>query len=638
MIENIIELPLERIKPNPYQPRTSEDKEHIEKLAVSIAQQGLLQIPAGRLVNGASRDAVPTVAGIETQTVELAFGHSRLAAFRLLNDIQHRLENRIPTECEENSLFAALVTEADRALENRRRFSMMPVVIRDMTNEEMFSAAISENVSRKDLTPIEVAKAMLRWREEFKKTSSQIGQIFHMSESAARNKMRLLDLPEQAKEALASGNLSEVAARQLLSVKQTISADELAEVTSRLAKGDFTSPQKTAETIGSVLRQHADAMWGHSWQTGPARGGKGLWELDRKFKRITPSPSLDVFKSAYQGTEDPVTINYPEICKDIPEQSKTYDFKTAYNYLVAYVLAGYSDGLGRRLADQLPEVVLLLKQLIDPPACTPCAHYTRLDGMHYCGLKACRERKKKAYLEDETDRLSQKLGIPIYDKRVDGKFEEAFDGCKWKWVGGNSINIQSNYPKWFKEKATFLRLRPKYSEYEEHPFTESYCVELVGVGEVIQKRLAEIKQATEEATKHQNSQEQRWKTERQNRDLSDKFLKVIAAPVLASALSPLDKSGIGLVEWLSNSCVDKGLSREDCFVQLRVNWMLHLLENRIQFDLKKQGPLQVAKHLQGLAKTWGYPLPENWLASAQAMDLQAVSTETVPEDDNGNPN
>ena len=64
-------IPLAAIKPNPYQPREREDQEHVKKIALSIAEQGLLQVPVGRRVNG---------------HVELAFGHTRLAAFKWLVD------------------------------------------------------------------------------------------------------------------------------------------------------------------------------------------------------------------------------------------------------------------------------------------------------------------------------------------------------------------------------------------------------------------------------------------------------------------------------------------------------------------------------------------------------------------------
>jgi hypothetical protein len=79
-----IEILLDRIDANPWQPRETEDKEHIKKIALSIAQDGLMQVPVGRWVfpdgtpvHGMGR-ADLTGSGLR---VQLAFGHSRLAAF-----------------------------------------------------------------------------------------------------------------------------------------------------------------------------------------------------------------------------------------------------------------------------------------------------------------------------------------------------------------------------------------------------------------------------------------------------------------------------------------------------------------------------------------------------------------------------
>lgn len=187
----IVLAPLEVIKSNPFQPREMEDEEHIQKLAQSIAEDGLLQTPVGRLIDG-DGDPEPFAEALQ-QTgedkktlfdrncygVELAFGHSRLAAFRLLQKA------------------------------GRTEFAQMPVLIRDIPDEEMFRLAIRENLERKALTPIEEARAMARYRNEFGKTSAEIGALFGLSESAVRNKLRLIDLPDVAQEKLANGEISE---------------------------------------------------------------------------------------------------------------------------------------------------------------------------------------------------------------------------------------------------------------------------------------------------------------------------------------------------------------------------------------------------------------------------------------------
>lgn len=164
-------MDLDLIGPNPYQPRENEDPEHIRNLAISIAQDGLLQAPAGRWVEG---------------RVQLAFGHSRLAAYKFLRDT------------------------------GNPGFELMPVVIRILSDEDMFRLAISENLQRRDLTPIEEARAMTRYRDEFGKSSVEIGGLFGLSDSAVRNKIRLLKLPQSLQDALRRRDLTEGAARALV--------------------------------------------------------------------------------------------------------------------------------------------------------------------------------------------------------------------------------------------------------------------------------------------------------------------------------------------------------------------------------------------------------------------------------------
>lgn len=170
---------LDQIDANPWQPRDGEDEEHIEKLAASILSDGLMQVPVGRIVGDRT--------GTEWR-VQLAFGHSRLAAFGVLRCTDHP------------------------------GFELMPVVIRELSDEEMFRLAISENVQRRDLSPMEEARAMLRFRDEFGKTSSEIGELFGLAESSVRNKIRLLGLPVDLRQAAQDGRLSEGAARELLSL------------------------------------------------------------------------------------------------------------------------------------------------------------------------------------------------------------------------------------------------------------------------------------------------------------------------------------------------------------------------------------------------------------------------------------
>lgn len=165
-------VPLSAILPNPYQTRESEDPEHIKNLAESIEAHGLMQ------------NAVGTHLGYPQ--VVLAFGHSRLAAFKLLSS------------------------------QGKTQFDCFPINVIDLDDAQLFEMAVAENLERRDLTPIEEAKAMQRYMVEFKKNSKEVGELFHLSDSAVRNKLRLLGLPAEAQEHLNAGEITEGTARELL--------------------------------------------------------------------------------------------------------------------------------------------------------------------------------------------------------------------------------------------------------------------------------------------------------------------------------------------------------------------------------------------------------------------------------------
>ncbi len=162
---------LKDVFPNPFQTRKSEDTEHIKNLAMSIAERGLLQIPSARIKDHTS--------------VELVFGHSRLEAHKFLRDA------------------------------GNKGFDSIPLNIVEMTDTQMFEAAVAENLDRKDLNPIEEALAMQVYLVEFHKTSEEVGQLFHLSDSAVRGKLRLLKLPSEIRD-LVGDKITEGGARELV--------------------------------------------------------------------------------------------------------------------------------------------------------------------------------------------------------------------------------------------------------------------------------------------------------------------------------------------------------------------------------------------------------------------------------------
>jgi ParB-like chromosome segregation protein Spo0J len=206
-----IEVKLEFIRYSRYQTRDTEDRQHIEQLAVSIATAGMQQIPAGRLISGATDEPI-TIAEMNkgygryeaafraNVRVELAYGHSRYSAYVLLDAVQKCIREKLDFDL---SMPADVIEAAGDAWHKGIYFERFPVVIRDLVDIEMFELGVRENHDRKQLNALEVAKAMEVYREQFRKTSVQIGQLFRMSDSTVRGKLRLLGLPEAVQTQLA---------------------------------------------------------------------------------------------------------------------------------------------------------------------------------------------------------------------------------------------------------------------------------------------------------------------------------------------------------------------------------------------------------------------------------------------------
>jgi len=207
--------PLESIAPNPFQPRRYEDAGHIRRLALSIGKDGLLQIPLGRLIDPTGQPVAEPPGDDWPQVfargyrIQLAFGHSRLAAYRFLTDT------------------------------GNPGFERLPVSLRPIDDEDLFRYAIRENLDRKNLSMLEEARAMRRYGDEFGKSSAEVGALFGVSDSTVRGKVRLLDLPPDVQEQLGP-QVSEAAARALLTL--------------------FDLPEE--------LRQRAEGYWNQEYRPG----------------------------------------------------------------------------------------------------------------------------------------------------------------------------------------------------------------------------------------------------------------------------------------------------------------------------------------------------------------------------------
>ena len=166
--ERVKELDIDRIDPNPYQPRTDFDREHLKELATSIKRHGVLQ---------------PVVVRRVGDRYQLVIGERRLRAARIAGK------------------------------------ATIPSIVRELEQSQSLKYALLENLQREDLNPIEEARGYSTLMDEFGLTAPEISGILGKNRSTITNTVRLLTLPGQVIELISSGKLTSGHARALLSIE-----------------------------------------------------------------------------------------------------------------------------------------------------------------------------------------------------------------------------------------------------------------------------------------------------------------------------------------------------------------------------------------------------------------------------------
>ena len=164
---DILSIPLDRILPNPRQPRQEMNNDDLADLAASIREHGILQ----PLV--VTKDS-------EIDAYTLIAGERRLRAARLAG------------------------------------LDSVPAIVRLASEQQRLELALIENLQRTDLAPLETAEAYHVLSEEFNLLHEEIAERVGKSRVTVTNTLRLLNLPESTRKALAKGEISEGHARALL--------------------------------------------------------------------------------------------------------------------------------------------------------------------------------------------------------------------------------------------------------------------------------------------------------------------------------------------------------------------------------------------------------------------------------------
>ena len=174
--KSVFYLEVEKIKPNPFQPRRDFNQEYLDELANSIREYGILE------------PLIVTRKEIETST-----GH----------DVNYELL------AGERRLLAAKIVG----------LSTVPALIKDnVQDREKLEIAIIENVQREDLNPIERARAFAQLADKFGLSQREVAFRVGKSREAVANAMRLLQLPFEIQKALEERRITEGHARVILSV------------------------------------------------------------------------------------------------------------------------------------------------------------------------------------------------------------------------------------------------------------------------------------------------------------------------------------------------------------------------------------------------------------------------------------
>lgn len=178
--EEVINLKISDIRPNPYQPRKTFNEDSIKELAESIKQQGVIQpIIVRRVLRG----------------FEIVAGERRYRASQMIGN------------------------------------ETIPAVIRELSDSQVMEMALIENLQREDLNAIETALAYEALIDKFNLTQEELSIKVGKSRSHIANFVRLLTLPDKIKDYVSRGTLSMGHARAIAGVKNEKVQLELAELT-----------------------------------------------------------------------------------------------------------------------------------------------------------------------------------------------------------------------------------------------------------------------------------------------------------------------------------------------------------------------------------------------------------------------
>jgi ParB family chromosome partitioning protein len=217
-LSSVVSVPIERLKPNPHQPRKSFSDETLAELTDSVREKGIIQ---------------PILA-----------------------------------EEQDDGSYLIIAGERRYRAAEQAGLELVPVLPREFTDEEKLEIALVENLHREDLNPIEQAHALHSLMETAGLTQEELSQRLGMNRSTIANALRLLKLPMDIQQQIIEGSVSPGHARAILSVddeknrellvqrisQESISVREAENVAAALNAGVYTPPTRRGDDVGAQAR------------------------------------------------------------------------------------------------------------------------------------------------------------------------------------------------------------------------------------------------------------------------------------------------------------------------------------------------------------------------------------------------
>ncbi len=281
MEDKILQIPVEDIIPNRFQPRINFDDQALQELATSIKQHGIIQ---------------PLVLRKLGDKYEIIAGERRYKASQLAG------------------------------------LSTVPAVISNIDDDKSAEVALVENIQRRNLTSIEEAKSYKNLLDRGYLTQEQLAEKMGVSQSTIANKLRLLNLADEVQEALMNEKISERHARALLSLKDK---DEQVKWLNKILNDRLTVRQLDIEmkklnndedsSIPIVnLTPNINEIKENALDINPAQG---LHDIESMLKPSTPGEKVYDLNLPVENVET-LDIDTPIVdnSKDIKPQNKFFNF------------------------------------------------------------------------------------------------------------------------------------------------------------------------------------------------------------------------------------------------------------------------------------------------------------------------